>query len=275
MPDLQTSYRSLEEEILNIICPVGNGTMQHEDCLACSLNIPPACGYSYTLLKGLYDQKEDRSKEVHVTDVTGCLKKAYFDKVDPTPELVSDKLVRFLGVAVHAGMETQDENVACEIPINHMGIVGSTDIVYKDGTLLDLKTTRWMVPDRLPYGSHQLQVNIYAYLLKHLGREINRLFIQYVDMSGPTKCRKCNVTVEMVGEQLLCPKCLAAPRGAHLGAHLVEIPIMGEEEVEQIIEERVTILRGAMEGGAVPPADPSFLCGYCASISRCEEGMAR
>jgi hypothetical protein len=131
-----------------------------------------------------------------------------------------------------------------------------------------------MTPSRLPYGSHQLQVNIYAYLLRQLGREVNRLFIQYVDMSGPTKCRKCNVPVERIDGNNVCPKCLSAPREAHLGALLIEIPMMDDEEVKSHIETRVGVLRGAMDSGAIPEGEPGFLCNYCPSLLLCPEGMS-
>ena len=259
---------------MEIICPAGNGTLNHTDCLECSSTNPTPCGYSYSLLKAIYGRAQDRSGEVHVTDITGCLRKAYFDKLLPAPERVSDKLVKFLGVAVHESVEDKDEFMESEIPVEALGIVGKSDALYADGTLLDFKTTRWMIPDRLPYGSHELQVNIYAHLLRLAGKKVERLFIQYVDMSGPTKCRKCNVVVEKVGDQLLCPKCLAAPRGAHLGALLVEVPMQDEASLEELIKTRVGLLRAAMEGGAQPPAEPSFLCQYCNNTLSCPEGMA-
>ena len=149
------------------------------------------------------------------------------------------------------------------------------DILCKDGTALDLKTTRWMTLPKLTSFSNALQVNINTQLLPEVcAVEVNRLFIQYVDMSGPTKCRKCNTTVQMIDGQLLCPKCLAAPREAHLGARLVEIPMMGEEEVKEFVERKVGILSEAMRTGVLPEAEPSWLCNYCSSLSRCEEGMS-
>src|SRR5450759_68658 len=107
-----------------IICPAEKGVMSTVGCLACSLNFPPPCGYSYTLLKAIYAHEGDRSGEVHVTDITGCLLKSYWSKVEPSPELVQDKLVKFLGQAVHEAAEDGDKNVRCELPIKADGIVG-------------------------------------------------------------------------------------------------------------------------------------------------------
>ncbi len=262
---------------MNLIqCPAGKGLLTKEACLECSRAIPSPCGYSYALLKAIYNNDGDRSGEIHVTDITGCLLKAYYGKTDPIPTSVADRLVLFLGNAVHNAAEDSDQFVDCELPIDGDGIMGRIDQLYKDGVLTDFKTTRWMVLSKLPYGSHSLLVNIYAHLLRQKSIDVKRMFIQYVDMSGPTKCRKCKVPVQLIDNVLVCPRCLTAIKDAHLGAALVEIPFMNEEDIAEQIKTRVNILSQAMRTQVAPPAEPSFLCSYCGESSsfRCPEGAS-
>lgn len=251
---------------MKIICSVGLGEMNHTDCLDCaSSQDHPPCGFDYAVLRALYadSQKEDRAAEIHVTDLTSCPKKAYLDKRHPAPERPHEMLVRWLGTGIHAQVEADDPLFDSELKVEHDGIVGRSDVVYKNGRLLDLKSTRWMYVERLPYGSHALQVNIYAWMLRQSGKRIDRLQIQYIDASGPTKCRKCRQTVQLIDNALRCPSCLSAPKGAHLGAHLVDIPVMTDDEVENIIGKRKENLEAALAMGIAPEAEPGWLCSYC------------
>lgn len=170
---------------------------------------------------------------------------------------------------MHGGLEGSDEFVDSELPINAEDIVGRADIVYKDGRLVDIKTTRWLYPSKIPYGSHALQVNIYAYLLGKMGRPVNRLQIQYLDLSGPTKCRACKVPVMYIEGEFKCPNCNKFFSNAHLGAMLVDIPMMGYEEIKQTIEERRNELQTAMSAGLPPAKEAGFLCSYCSFKELC------
>jgi hypothetical protein len=258
---------------MNILCSANSVELSTEECLACALHTGrPPCGYDYALLKAIYasNEKDERANSIHVTDLTGCARRAYYDKRDPSPEYPHEMLVRWMGSGFHKMVEGSDGVLDCELPLNMAGIVGRSDLVYKDGRLVDLKFTRWMYVDKLPYGSHALQVNVYAWMLRMMGREVNRLQIQYIDASGPTKCRKCRVPVRYVDGVLTCPKCLTAPKGAHLGAFLTDIPMYSDEEVHRLIMTRKTNLEAALAMGMPPEADPGFLCAYCAHSSKCD-----
>ena len=249
---------------MKIICPVGKGTLAKDECLACALAADNTCGYDYTLLKSLYAGDQDRSKEIHVTDLTGCLLRSYLDKKEPQPEYVHEKLAKGLGVLFHKALEVQDEHVDAEVALAWDGIIGRADVVYKDGRLVDFKTSRWLYPSNLPYGSHALQVNIYAHLLRQMGREVKSMAIQYIDLSGPTKCRSCKTNVRMIEGVLACPKCGRSPTGAHLGAVLVEVAPMSKREIERYVASSVKELEQALKTGREPQAEPSYLCAYCA-----------
>lgn len=256
-----------------VICPVNHQTVSEGDCLHCSLNRPAPCGYDYSLLLKVF-QTSDRSG-IHVTDLLGCLRRSCFSKTDPSPEYVSDKIIRTLGTLTHAILEDDNEVFSSEIPVSFNEIVGSVDLYYGCGDLVDFKTTRWLDKAKLPYGEHEMQVNLYAWLLEQTGKKVERLFIQYLDMSGPTKCRKCKIPLRMNEQnELACPECGNMPKTSHLGAALFEISKLPPEEVGEFAEKRKSVLVKCINNTEIlPEAEPSWLCRYCAHVARCPEGQ--
>jgi CRISPR/Cas system-associated exonuclease Cas4 (RecB family) len=263
---------------MNILCSAGRGEMPAADCLACAVReVTPPCGYDYALLKALLSDEERqlaRRARIHVTDLTGCIRRVWYDKVEPSPELVHSKLARWLGTNVHAGAELEDEIAVSEVGLDAGGIVGTADVIYQNGDIVDIKTTRWLKRENLPYGSHGLQVNLYAWMQRKLGRPVGRLFIQYIDLSGPSKCRRCKPSrpVEMIRGELKCPDCLQPVYGAHLGALKFEVPLMSDQEVEDAILERKEELEASIALGDPPTREPGYLCAYCAHLSKCNPG---
>ena len=87
--------------------------MTRDACLQCALNLENACGYDYAVLKWLIndDEQVKRQTEVHVTDITGCLRRAWYDKLDPSPEFPHAALARQLGSVVHKALEGTDDNL--------------------------------------------------------------------------------------------------------------------------------------------------------------------
>jgi CRISPR/Cas system-associated exonuclease Cas4 (RecB family) len=253
---------------MRILCSAGLGEMDQEECLACARTGNGKCGFDYIVLKAIYGHDNERP-DVHVTDLTGCLRKAFYSKTEKVALEPHKLYTMSLGTMVHAGLEGSDEFVDSELVVSTEGIVGRADVVYKDGRLLDIKTTRWLYPSKVPYGSHTLQVNIYAYLLGKQGVKINRLQIQYLDLSGPSKCRKCNVPVSLIEGEFKCPECNKFIPNAHLGAMLVDVPLMEYEDIERIINERRDNLQMAIDLGSPPAKEPGFLCSYCSFKEQC------
>ena len=72
---------------MEVRCTTGKGVMSTGECMACSLN-DPACGYDYTVIKSILadTEKASRQDEIHVTDLTGCLRHAWYGKCSPAPE---------------------------------------------------------------------------------------------------------------------------------------------------------------------------------------------
>lgn len=253
----------------DILCSAGRGRRPKVACLACALAHNNACGYDYALLNALFSDKERTG--IHVTDLTGCLRKAFYEKNDGALEYPHEMLVRFVGTAVHNYIEHfPSEHLDSELPLQMDGLVGTADIVYKNGVIVDTKTTRWMKPNNLPYGSHAKQVNIYAAMLRAQGREVKRAFIQYVDLSGPSKCTTCKGPCKP-GEDgvMVCTRCTKVLPNAHTGAHLVEIELEDPGMIAEWIATRKQILQMSLEAGEIPESEPSFLCDYCAFVDKC------
>ena len=83
-----------------------------EACLECALSrkIPP-CGFDYTVLKYIYSHKRYRALDIHVSDLLGCPRKAWFDKQIEYPALPSSRLIVTFGTLQHALLEEmEDEN---------------------------------------------------------------------------------------------------------------------------------------------------------------------
>ena len=253
-----------------ILCSAEKGEMEVSACLLCSQDHPP-CGYSYPVMKSMLNDttKESRRTDIHVTDIVGCLRKAWYDKINPTPEMPHLTETRWLGTALHKAIEGSDDVFDSETPIAFKEIVGTADIIYKDGHISDLKSTRWMFPHKLPYGSAALQVNIYAWMLRGMGKPTNSLSIQYIDFSGPSKCRKCSVPGQMIGGVVRCPKCSNELKNGHLGAYFVDVPMMTDDEVESVILDRKNNLASAIAMGLEPAKEPGYLCEYCSHRTIC------
>ncbi len=233
-------------------------------CLECAYETgAPPCGYSYPLLLAIFKSQEgDRRDEIHVSDINKCLLSAYMAKVNPRPEYVHKLLVLFLGIAVHDAIERAVSSDAAEVPVsNGDGLMGRID--YIDNLqLLDIKTTRWLKTDRLPYGNHKTQVNIYN-LLSGNNRDLR---IQYIDMSGPPMCRKCRIVMEMQSGVVRCPSCGYVNGERHLGAAIVGVEQDDPTLLEAWVDERTAILKNALRYEIIPDPEPGWGCNYCAYL---------
>jgi len=229
------------------------------ECLACALRLKkPPCGYGYRILKAIFMGQEDRTSEIHVTDVNNCLLKSYLDKTEPVPEMVHKMFFKFIGIAIHNALDFNDDHVWSEVPVSGLGIVGRIDAIIDGSDIEDVKTTRKLTPWKTQ-GNHDIQLNIY----RHLAGKRGDLRVQYLDMMGPTKCLSCGVIMEMIGGVVQCPLCGHTTKSAHLGAVLVDVPVLDPDDVKGLIEEQVTELKMALATKTPPPPAPGWLCGYC------------
>lgn len=258
----------------NILCSAGQGEMTKDACLGCALQLQNRCGFDYSVLLAMFHDKERTG--IHVTDLTGCLRQAWFGKVQPPLEYPHEMLARFLGTGIHSYIEgfSDPDTYASEFPVEGLGLVGTADVVYHNGRLVDYKTTRWLQIAKLPYGSHVKQLNIYAAMLRSMGREITSAAIQYIDMSGPSKCSKCRGPVAPdEGGVMVCTRCGHSLPSWHPGVAIVEVELEDDKMVAEWIQTRLAILQLSVEQNVMPEAEPSYICDYCSFREQCMKAV--
>lgn len=260
---------------MNIKCSAGKGIMPVGDCLTCALSGENTCGMEYSLLRNIFAAMQHRP-DIHVTDLTACLRKSYYEKKMSIPEYPHKMLSRFLGTTFHQQIGNGNRHSEAEMPLEYDGVVGMTDRYYPDQKrLIDYKTTQRIYPQLLPYGSHEVQVNLYAHMLRQQGFDVETLAIQYVSLTGPTSCSKCKINHEWVDGAICCPKCGRTIKNANLGVALIECRVYDDEEVRVVFDFRKGLLEEALKGEAPPIAEPGWLCKrYCPFLDLCPEGMA-
>ena len=73
----------------------------------------------------LYANTEDRP-DIHVTDLTGCLRKAWYSKTTEVAETPHSKYALMVGSIMHEGLEGSDEFMDAELPFQAEGVVGKS-----------------------------------------------------------------------------------------------------------------------------------------------------
>jgi CRISPR/Cas system-associated exonuclease Cas4 (RecB family) len=256
-----------------IDCSAGKGTMPAQDCLTCAKGALPPCGMDYSLLRVIYGSSEDRRGEIHVTDLTSCLRKAYLNKTaGAVPEKPHKRMAILRGLAFHALMDNGDWE--SEIPLYVRGdgweVVGRADTLYETSAgklrLIDFKTTREIYPDLLPYGEHEVQLNFYAHMMRAMRlRPPDELVNVYVASKTP-ECAKCRTQLEMTnhGEyEVSCPSCGKSTRIQHLGVKAMQIKMLEPDEVAHVFNHRASTLANALKNKTLPGGEPGWQCKYC------------
>ena len=196
-------------------------------------------GYPYPVVMGIMGLLERDTTQVHVTDITSCLRRAYLQRITDVYPSLKRMYWLFRGALAHQLVENTREpyslvEVRFQRRVDGVTVVGRPDkIVPTRREIYDFKTTRHITLKNLPYGEHATQVNIYRWLVEpHF--QIDRLFLVYLDMS----------------------RCASR-----------EVPV---EDVEEYVTERARILQGAMASGTLPVGEPSWLCDYCEVRDECQ-----
>ena len=251
-------------------------------CLSCALK-PHHCDYNYALLKSIHDdQQRERSEGWHVSDIKGCLKRSYFSRLEEAPaDYPSEKMAMWQGSTIHAAIAHQGDEMLSEkhIEWTYGGIKlsGTFDAFYpQQGMLSDTKTTRWITMGNLPYADHAIQVQIYANMMLHLGYPVSCAEIQYVDLSGPSKCKTCSQTLlPYDDDNLICPQCEKEFLRSkyHLGTVRHPVFIGDALHMDGWITSRLKELNDSVNDKWPPSAEPSFLCRYCPFNTKCPEAL--
>lgn len=119
-----------------LLCSAGRGEVTKTACLACALTMNQTCGYDYSLVKIMLSDHERTG--IHVTDITGCLRKAWYEKTHTQPEYLHMRSYLLIGNAMHGHLEANGDRAEVEKKIEALGLEGTMDL-YRDGTIIDFK----------------------------------------------------------------------------------------------------------------------------------------
>jgi hypothetical protein len=219
---------------------------------ALELSLQGMTEFPYPLLAAIRASNKDRYP-ISASRIGGCLRQTYFQQVVDYYVEPGMQLAPMMGTFAHKIVEENPPpKVAVELELEWITpegakVTGVADVVdVPNSTLSDWKTTRWMVPAKLPYGSHATQVNIYRWLLwKSKGIKVDRLQICYVDLTGPDRTEY-----------------------KHNGYYAVDIPTQDDEAIDSYIRERALILHKLIfEGNETLPKKvggrDKWMCRFC------------
>lgn len=262
-------------------CMVTGETLSWEDCLTCAKTGQNTCGWDYPLLRAIKKHQEGYRTGYHVSEIKACLRKGWYTRNSETgAKFPSESAYTFLGTMTHQILEEgSDHNIWTEIPVqmpfNGVELLGRVDAYsYPLKRVVDLKTTRRIIPNKLPYSDHEDQVRIYSLMLRHMGLPVESAAIQYIDLMGPTKCNYCKIGTLIPGEEYVCSNCgnpYTGKTAPHSGALLFEVELGDLDELEQFITNRLQILSHAVDSNEPPEGEPGWLCAYCPFNKECPD----
>jgi CRISPR/Cas system-associated exonuclease Cas4 (RecB family) len=179
----------------------------------------------------------------HVSTLTNCLAKAYFERTSPVNEPIGSAWGKLRGTLLHymvrsLGWSELRVKMAFQLGDETITVVGYVDAFEPEtATVYDLKTTRfarWQAEKgHIPRENHTAQVQCYATLLEQYGIAVNRLVLVYVD-----------------DKEII-------PKGVPLG-----------NRKEWMIQ-RATTLHQAMKDSVLPTPEPGPMCHYCPYLDKC------
>ena len=252
---------------VTVRCERTGQVVDGDHCISCagtSSCFPPA----YLRLLFLSQLKERSG--IHVTDLTGCLRKAFFGKTEAAPPIRPGSMLPIMmGNLVHGALEGHGGETERKVSMTLDGvtIVGSVDAV--DGGIVEYKTTRWLKVGNLPYGNHKTQVLYYAVLLREMGEPVAKATIFYLDLSGPSRCPRCK-------REVIDCACGYRHTDTHRGVATFPV-LFSDSELDEARAEmlgRAKALHHALEQGIAPSMEKSWLCRYCDFKETCDASRA-
>lgn len=182
---------------------------------------------------------------LHITSLTNCLAKSYFERTAPAQESVESAWAKLQGSLLHysvrsLGWSELRAKMTFELDGQTISVVGYIDAYDPEtATIYDLKTTRfvkWQQEKALiPRENHVAQVQSYFTLLREYAMPVSRLVLLYVD------------------DKDIVP---------------VQVPL-GNRRRWMI--RRATILHKAISNQKEPTPEIGFACKYCSYISVCPQ----
>jgi len=156
-----------------------------------------------------YRQRELRINVIHVSEVSQCLRKSYFNRTKSI--IISDIqiLLNSIGDAIHKMfqqyMTSKGWSAEFEISMSlkDFQLVGHVDLYNPlENVIIEIKTING-IPNE-PYTSHVLQANTYGFMAR-----VKNIFIAYIDRArGRIKVFKINRDKQMFKEVMRRAKLL-------------------------------------------------------------------
>lgn len=240
-------------------CVLTGEEISFEDCFECAKSfrgLKRGCHYSAEVIRQIIDSiNEDYHKNLDcysVTALTGCLRNSYLSRHYDYAVSPSRLFWSFRGKMMHSlvenaeqvyGMQNNEQYVECEY--KGIKLVGKVDLYLPEQKILkDYKTTRRTPKENGDngiidaYENHTQQVNIYAYILRKMGYEVEQIMVEYWDMSKP---------------------------------RIALVPIWTDEECEAFLDETLLVLDKAEKTKTPPSIQRCWQCeGYCDVKEICE-----
>ena len=266
--------------LVGVKCPYYHKQIKFAECLECAIEDGP-CGIPYSLLKAGSVIMTKPRPEVHVTDLCGCLRRAYFSKVADYYEDPGDWIAAIMGIFIHSKMESfapegshRELSLTATTP-SGVQVTGTVDLLVNE-TIEDYKSKGWLDVSKCPSTSHTRQINIYRWLLAENGYNANRGYVNYIALRGATRCRtcKCALIQQDTGEWE-CPEChkIWAKDKAHRGIYRASVEMYPPDKVISWIDKQALLLNDAIITGKIMPkvdSDGEWVCSYCTFQSECE-----
>jgi CRISPR/Cas system-associated exonuclease Cas4 (RecB family) len=183
----------------------------------------------------------------HVSTLTNCLAKAYFERTSPTEESLESAWAKLRGTLLHyvvrsLGWSELAVKMQFELGNEQISVEGHIDAFEPESaTIYELKTTRfakWQAEKGyIPRQNHIAQVQCYATLLGLYGIAVNQVVVVYVD------------------DKAIVPK---------------QVPLGSRK---QWMIERATALRRSLKKSVLPNPEPASSCKYCPFITQCPRSL--
>jgi hypothetical protein len=235
--------------LIGINCPF-LGKVSLEECLACATRHENKCETPSEVIRGILAVQEERGTMISPSALTGCIRKSFLKNTNDYYDSLDQLYWSFRGQLAHSLLEKyQEEGAVVEKRLtrtlaNGITISGKPDAYYPKLNLLrDWKTSRAVPKYNKPYDNHNLQVNMYRYILAKPDNEapvpIDEIKVTYLSMDA-TKT--------------------------------VPAMLMSDRELEDILLNGSEMLKDAFDNGVVPVVPKEYpnypLCKYCPSEIR-------
>jgi len=142
--------------------------------------------------EALYRAYEDTNRfsnlppnEVHVTEITYCLRKAYYARMSQSKPPIDKVTILQLGRALHELIQkyVRNHEIHSELevtyPFREITLHGTIDLLI-DGTIIELKTVSKKPQNIYPH--HYAQVNAYYHMLRDAGYDVSEpVYVVYIN----------------------------------------------------------------------------------------------